>query len=247
MKSAIYLLKHSLTGIGRAPYPQCRKMSPDYDKNAPDSVYKLNQIKFPNLKPNFNYLEVIDGATLTDLISCVPLNPSVLVVSNKLLKIFLGLKLPPYQIHSVILKQRGKKIGGYNAFQVIEQKEHLKQIDFKKSKFWLIEVISKKKLKQLNLNSAKEVMRADKESLNTKEVTQVWAEILAIKSGLYKDLDLFFSPTVVNPIGFYVNDKAKQALVENKCTGIDFTSVSHDKDSLVSYFGDRNITYIQLA
>lgn len=246
MIQSIYFLKYALKDIGRCGFPQCQKLSEDYEKNAPDSVYNLSHIEFPDFKPNFKSLVIADGGKQNDLIKCVPINFSILIVSERLLKILLKFKLPPHKIYPVYFIHKGKKFKGYHGLHIIDQDEYLKEIDFERSKFWIAELISRKNLELLKLNSVGDLERAFEKAGKLKETSWVWAEDLAMKPEFYDKLDLFLSLQVVRPTGFFVNEKVKNEIEKNECTGVDFQCFSENKGSLIGNFGDRDLTFFPL-
>lgn len=243
MKSDVYLLSEATTGIGRGGYPQIQKMTEGYDYNSFNSVHKLLPDKFPDFEPDFDYPTVRDGSILTDLISHAPIPHFVLIVTSKLLDVFSKFNLPPNQVYPISVMHKGQKVEGvYSAFHILNPEDHLNYIDYKKSKFWIRDIISKNNAEALSLSSRDDLDRAFSDARGKEITSQVWAEELVMQDEFYNLFDLFSLSSITFPVTFKVTEKLKEAIEAEGCTGIAFQNLSTNKEDLKDFLSKKVIT-----
>lgn len=210
-------------------------MGPEYDYRATDSVYNLRVDSFPEFVPNFQNIVLQNGAVATDLLSSTPVKWFVFLVSNKLRDIVTNFKLPPHKIYSnVPVLHNGEVLENYSALHFLQTPEYLQYIDFERSRFWIVDLISKKKIVEVNARSISDLEEAENQARQMPETSLVWAEDLSVNDAYFDRYD-FLSSAYASPLAFYTTETVKQAVEKAGSTGIEFYPVSENKEVLVSY------------
>jgi hypothetical protein len=108
---------------------QHQKMEEPYDYGGERSVHRLRDCMlgsgFPNFKPDYNTIVIHPRATLTDLVSSVPIPKVGHLVSERFLRLLQQFKLPPHRVYSVTMTHKGHSIEGYS-FILFPQPHSLK-------------------------------------------------------------------------------------------------------------------------
>ena len=130
----MYIISDStnLLIIGKT-YPQIQHMSDDYISCVEKSVQTINFNDKIDYTPNLNSFRLEFKAKLTDSLSCVPAKYGALIVSEKLLKVFLDSNIESYQYFEANVIYRKKD---YKYFYFFIYGQNYDLVDYKNMKFW---------------------------------------------------------------------------------------------------------------
>jgi hypothetical protein len=221
-----YVLKSSAnpSKIGRR-FPQVEKIvdREAYPFESAQSISKFNPWgRLPDdlVVPEY---ELHSSAKLTDLISSGGQHSDILIISEKSHDLIKGFDLPPYQSYETKIYAKNEPYIYYVFF--IPQNSY-ELIDFEKSEFALYPMNAMKiRHKSLNINSIADYEKCIKEHPFLVKENPARLKVAIDKLVLIDDIpfDLF---RIIGPIStmysYFVSERLKTAMEENKCTGMDF-------------------------
>jgi len=218
-----YKLEESLDSMGI--YPQNETLGADYDDEALDSVYNLEDGVLPTFTPNFGIVEIERKANLTNLLSSASVDTGLLV-DQKIRDILDHFKLPPHQYFPLQATYRRKNVSGYYWLQIAEPKGAFEALDFKRSKFRLESWAPNKVHEELSIESYSDFQ-------NELKLLSRYAEKHSIEEGAYisctqyvlsesflKNYDLF--RLFRFDADFNVRKEVRKAFEKHDVSGIEF-------------------------
>lgn len=114
-------------------YPQTDMMGPNYDLNAPNSVWNISNLKKLTFQPNLEYFILCKKAKVTDIISTATINARGFLVSEKLKNILSKFQLAEHCYYPAKLIHKKNIINNFFWLHFIKDNSH--DIDFEHSTF----------------------------------------------------------------------------------------------------------------
>jgi hypothetical protein len=110
----------------------------DIDLDDPTAEHNLTDSAFPDFQPKFSPVYLSDDSSLVDFIdNGYTIGGQGLLVSEKVLTILEGMKLPPYQPYALEVVHRGKPVDKRYYWLQILALDNYHWIDFERSEFAL--------------------------------------------------------------------------------------------------------------
>jgi hypothetical protein len=222
----MYLLTNStdLNIIGKE-YPQSH-MSKDYPNYSRESIQSIIYDKQVDYKPYLNSFDVKYRAKLTDNISCLA-NSNALLISEKLLNIFLTSNIDHYQYFeaNVIYHKKDYK---YYLFFIYGQDYSL--VDYQNMKFWGVSSLT---YSDTYRSPGEERQGGKKKEIKVETLSQIinWQKLYPdYPNREYEALKLNHSnistdmirlPSLISS-SYFVSEELKNKIEAAKCTGLDF-------------------------
>lgn len=209
-----YILKPAVdTPETGSAYPAVESY-PDYDFDAPNSVYKLDSNKFPDFSPDIRF-KLAKEAKLCDVIAQGTISASGLLISEKLKRRLETESLVPHKFFPAMIEVNEGKVKQYHWLHFVWP-DGIKYLDFKKSKF---------KIKR----ASKDLGEIQIENLNDLHSKQ--GELGFLKM-IYNYEYTFLDPNFdlfVHPLNktIFVSEKLKAKMAN--FTGIELTLAEHLK------------------
>jgi hypothetical protein len=111
MDRPCWTLNEAADGVGE--FPQHQEMTPGYEYDAPNSVYKLPFDDLPDFEPNFDTVIISRNSVLTDLISSSPIRNVGLLISSRFRSVLESFELPRHRFFELPLIHRRREVHGY--------------------------------------------------------------------------------------------------------------------------------------
>jgi hypothetical protein len=169
-------------------------------------------VKIPTLIAKTNR-----GTKITDSMSEASISGSGILINNKIKSILLCFNLMPHKFYEVIIETK-KESMSYYWLHFIKQDSVLQNIDYPKSKFYWTEYGYKEQ--NLSLKSYKDYLQKKKER---DFMWGISANNIVFTGKFDENLDFFHLATLFTPKMLFISERLKNALIENKITGIEIT------------------------
>ena len=221
----MYILKDStdLAVIGKS-FPQSH-MSKDYPHYLERSIQLINYDKFVDYEPFLKSFAVEYRAKLTDNISCLA-GPAALLISEKLLNIFLQSNIENYQYFeaNVIYHKKDYK---YYFFFIYGQDYRL--VDYQNMKFWAMDerYYYENKTRRLEAKIDRPETLINWSKIKTYPYVEYpYLEYEALKLNHANiHTDMIRLPFLLDG-SYFVSEELKNKIETAKCTGVDFDTVA---------------------
>ena len=218
-----YKLNHSLdkNEIG-SQFPQIQKMTKGYNYDSPNSVHSLSRylFKFPDFEPDLNSFVLHRSAKLTDLLSAAVISACGLLISEKLMNLFIKFTIVPMRLYeaSVIEKNKTERryywmhIAGYNFSE---------KVDYSNSTFSVDNFGTK--LEDIKVESLSDLLKKEnymREKYKTRFI-KIKGDRIILDYSVSK-----YSLFSINGFDFdyYISEELRDAIFANSCTGINLSS-----------------------
>lgn len=204
--------------------PQTEGMVAGYDRDADNSVSRMEPYRIPNFLPNIDAIKLSNKAKLVDWLSD-PLTGPGLLVSDNFRMILSEHNLCIHEFYDVILAYKGKRISNYSYMKLGETLEETGCIVFALTQYvlkpspWLHEAPE-----VLSISDVSELWDYKKKQVSEKPFFNLLPQgDLVVNEKFDINCDLFF---LRSGNFFVVSEKLKLAIQENKLVGIAFQEIS---------------------
>lgn len=224
----MFLLADSIdrTVIGNA-FPQSQHMAKDYPNNSEGSIQRIDYTNPLNYEPFLKSFQVEHRAKLTDNISSVSGGSGFLLITEKLLNIFLSSNIENHQYFeaNVIYHKKDYK---YFLFFIYGQDYSL--VDYQNMKFWGVSPLT---YSDTYRNPGEEMQGGKKKEIKVETLSQIinWQRLYPDYCNReYETLKLNYSNIHTDMIrlpflldgSYFVSEALKNKIEAAKCTGLDF-------------------------
>ncbi len=224
----MFILKNKIDSqeIGNS-YPQILHMSDDYINCIEKSVQTINFDDKIDYIPNLKSFKLEFKAKLTDSLSCVPANYGGLIISEKLLKIFLDSNTENYQYFEANVIYRKKD---YKYFYFFIYGQNYDLVDFKNMQFW-----GESEPEYSHKIGSYDLSTITKKEIKITSVDQIiyWMKLYPTHPKMRYEVVKLNIENIKNDMvrlpfkigGYYiVNEDLKNKILEAGCTGIGFVT-----------------------
>lgn len=209
-----YTLSNSNENDIGSQYPQIQKMGGTMHRDAPDSIYNIPSGKFPNFKPNLDFLVLHPKAKLTDFISAVQISNGF-IVSGKVKNILSKFNIIDHNFYSATIKHNGSLYTDYFWFCPVGNVNNF--IDYAKTEFYIIDSFGEKE--NVQINSYEELMGLFEKTSSLKKIRTTKIKYLKINV-----LDLFYLHSPDRRT--FISESLNSEFIKQKITGITITKSS---------------------
>lgn len=214
-----YTINNAIVGTA---VPQARFFEGAYDKEAPDSVYRLNYNQLPDFTPKLQNIRVQANTKVTDFISFF-LDGHCLLVSEKVKLILAQFNCSKHIFYPVTLIQRAQLHPNY--YLLLLESKALEQVNFKKTYFvkenrhdWQPPLDQE----PFRVANGEELLEESRKALFAN--IELYPTTTVVNSGLLQ-LDLF-DLTLLG--GFHISERLHQAFIKQGITGLEMKPVAYE-------------------